>query len=92
MDELAETPTERELTLQVRQAIEKQRQLDQATQQMAHEIIDGTKPEHIYQIAENWICTAAQHARNENYWWKRCQEAEMYLTWLVNIGDENENY
>lgn len=83
IDELAKTPTERELTLQVRQAIEKQRQLDQAARQMAREIIDGTPIENIYQVAENWICTAAQSARNEEYWYKRCQEAETYLQFLV---------
>lgn len=57
----------------------RQRELDEETRVMAREIVEAQDPKTLAeakQFAENWIGTAAQHARNEEYWSKRAREAE----------------
>lgn len=78
-NELAETKTEREITIHVRNLLAQQKQNDERRQEMAHEIIDAIPPEDIYHVARGWVESAAQFCDNARYWEKRAREAEWQL-------------
>jgi len=69
--------------------IQQQKNIDEDARVMAKEIVDGQDPktlEDAKQFAQNWIETAAQYARNAEYWEKRARDAEKIL---VMIGWQN---
>jgi hypothetical protein len=60
-----------------------QAEIDERRRRMADEIINGTNPEYIYQVAKNWVITAAQHAANEAYYRNERDSCEQRVAGLI---------
>ncbi len=75
-------------------ATAEQRRIDENARKAAKEIVDGQKLETLEEakrFAQNWIETAAQHSRNEEYFRKGRDEARAALARLVKNHD-SETY
>ena len=60
------------------------------TRLMAKDIVEAQNPKTLdeaKQFAQNWIETAAQNLRNEEYWATRARDAEALLRRCIDVND-----
>jgi polyhydroxyalkanoate synthesis regulator phasin len=83
---VSEVMSDEELGRFVAKLIATQRAIDGQAKKMADEIVDGQRLETLDEakrFASNWIQTAAQYARNEEYWQSRAHAAERKLVEMI---------